>query len=542
MRRTKLSKTLTRFAQAAQDLIFTFATKNINKKKILTTLFCCFLPLFLSAQSKGVIKGKVTDEQNFSLPGATVFIRALSLGTVSDVNGEFQLVSLESGTYEIEIGFIGYAKVLQTASVEVGKTTVLNVKMKSAETVTDDVVIMGERLQGQAKALAQQQNDITIGNVISSDQAGKFPDANIGDAMKRIPGITMQYDQGEARFGLIRGTAPDLSSVTINGERVPSAEGSVRAVQLDLIPADMIQMIQVTKALTPEMDADAIGGTANLVTRSVPNGLRLSGTGASGLNFLTNQPIWTGGLIAGNRFFNDKIGFMVCASYNNHQLGSDNIEAIWAEKDGKAVLNEFQVRQYYLQRKRQSYSASLDFKLSPTSTIFLRGIYNHRDDWENRYRVSVRGLNNKLGDDGLNTDTEIRRQTKGGSTDVKNRRLEDQRTWSLNLNGDHLLAGKIKLTWGTVIAKASEERPNERYIDYRVRRISVRQDVSNPEFPSYTVINPSDVAPEKWALRTLTEQYRLVEERDFNGRIDLQIPIAQGEKSSSFRIGGPVQT
>ncbi len=507
------------------------------KKSIFTLLFC-LLGSVLFAQTKGAVKGKVTDEQNYSLPGATVFIRALSVGTSSDLNGEFQIPNLVPGSYEIEIAFIGYAKKTESVLVEAGKTSTVSLKMKQTETVTEDVIVMGERLQGQAKALAQQQNDLTIGNVISSDQAGKFPDANIGDAMKRIPGITMQYDQGEARFGLIRGTAADLSSVTINGERVPSAEGSVRSVQLDLIPADMIQTIQVTKALTPEMDADAIGGTANLVTRSVPNGLRISGTGATGMNFLSGKPIWTGGLIVGNRFFKEKIGFMASASYNNHQLGSDNIEAVWAEKDGKAVLNEFQIRQYYLQRIRQSYSASFDFKLSPTSVIYLRGIYNHRNDWENRFRVSVRGMDKKLSEDGTNTDTEIRLQTKAGSAENKNRRLEDQRTWSLNLNGDHLIAKKIKFTWSTVLAKASEERPNERYIDYRVRKISVRQDVTDSEKPTYTVVNQADIADEKWSLREITEQQGMIEEKDFNGRFDWEIPLTTGEKASVVRFGG----
>ena len=84
--------------------------------------------------------------------------------------------------------------------------------------------------------------------------------------MKRISGINVQYDQGEARFGQVRGTSADMSSVTINGNRVPSAEGDTRNVQLDLIPADMIQTIEVNKVVTPDMDADAIGGSINLVT------------------------------------------------------------------------------------------------------------------------------------------------------------------------------------------------------------------------------------------------------------------------------------
>ncbi|UZJ63086.1 TonB-dependent receptor plug domain-containing protein [Sphingobacterium sp. KU25419] len=132
--------------------------------------------------------------------------------------------------------------------------------------------------RGQAKALNQQKNNQNITNIISSDQVGRFPDANIGDALKRVPGITMQNDQGEARNIIIRGLAPHLNSVTLNGDRIPSAEGDNRNVQMDLIPSDMISTIEVNKTLTPDMDADAIGGSVNLITRASPNGKRLSAT------------------------------------------------------------------------------------------------------------------------------------------------------------------------------------------------------------------------------------------------------------------------
>ena len=121
-------------------------------------------------------------------------------------------------------------------------------------------------------------------NVVSADQTGKFPDSNIGDALKRISGINVQYDQGEARFGQVRGTSADLSSVTINGNRVPSAEGDTRNVQLDLIPSDMIQTIEVNKVITPDMDADAIGGSINLVTKNSPYKQTIAGTVGTGYN------------------------------------------------------------------------------------------------------------------------------------------------------------------------------------------------------------------------------------------------------------------
>src|SRR5690606_24841920 len=108
---------------------------------------------------------------------------------------------------------------------------------------------MGDILKVQASALNQQKNNENIYNGISSDQVGRFPDANIGDALKRVPGITMQNDQGEARNIIVRGLAPNLNSVTLNGDRIPSAEGDNRNVQMDLIPADMISTIEVSKTL-----------------------------------------------------------------------------------------------------------------------------------------------------------------------------------------------------------------------------------------------------------------------------------------------------
>ncbi len=118
---------------------------------------------------------------------------------------------------------------------------------------------------------------------------GKFPDSNIGDALKRINGINVQYDQGEARFGQVRGTAADLSSVTLNGNRIPSAEGDIRNVQLDLIPADMVQTIEVSKVVTADMDGDAIGGSINLVTKSTPYRRVLNATAGTGYNWVSGK-------------------------------------------------------------------------------------------------------------------------------------------------------------------------------------------------------------------------------------------------------------
>ena len=364
---------------------------------LILALFLYLSPLANLLGQTGLIRGQIFDETGLTLPGAEVLLDSdKTIGTPTDVYGKFTLLQIPEGKQKITISFIGYRTKTIEVDVKPEEPVDIEVSLELESLSVNEVILTGTSIKGQAKALNQQKSLATISNIVSADQVGRFPDANIGDAMKRIPGITMQYDQGEARFGLIRGTSRDLSSVTINGERVPSAEGGERSVQLDLIPSDMVQTIEISKALTPDMDADAIGGTANLVTRSAPLKTRISLTAASGYNFLSDKPIWTAGGVLGLRLFENKLGVVLSGSFNNHQLGSHNIEAEW-EQDlndnnknndkTEAYLSDFQVRRYDVQRIRRSLSLALDYKFGTHSTLYLRGMYNHRDDWENRYRL-----------------------------------------------------------------------------------------------------------------------------------------------------------
>lgn len=139
------------------------------------------------------------------------------MGVTSDVNGFYTLPNLKPGTYTVKVTYVGYAPVEMKLVVREGKTLEKNVVMN--EGVELQEVVVGGAFQGQRRALNVQKNGMGITNVVSADQVGKFPDSNIGDALKRINGINVQYDQGEARFGQVRGTSADLTSVTVNGNR-----------------------------------------------------------------------------------------------------------------------------------------------------------------------------------------------------------------------------------------------------------------------------------------------------------------------------------
>lgn len=509
-------------------------------KNLLLFFITLIINVSVFAQLSGnLIKGRVLDDQNLSMPGATVYIQSLNKGAVTDNYGFYTISGIPEGQYQLEVSYIGFLH--QKKEIQVTNTNVVSMDFFLEAGIELSEVTVSTQLRGQSKALNSQMNKGNITNIISSDQVGRFPDANIGDALKRIPGINVHYDQGEARFGNIRGTAPQYNSVMVNGERIPSAEAEDRTVQLDLVPSDMIQAIEVNKAVTPDMDGDAIGGAVNLITRSAPYNRRLSLALGSGYNVLAGKPMLTGSLIYGERFFNNKLGLIFSASYHDHKLGSDNIEAEWNysdenKKDETAFAEEIQLRQYYLQRTRQSYSLAFDFNINSNHTLFASGIYNWRNDWENRYRTIYTDI--EFDDENNLWGGEVRKETKGGSPDNKFARLEDQRMMNFSFGGDHHF-GKIEMDWTASYSKASEERPNERYISYRAKGVELNPDFSVAGFPQILSVNPassSDFSSD-FSLKEITEEFQYTDDIDQNFKLNLLIPMLENNFKNSLKLG-----
>ncbi len=485
------------------------------------------------ASAQGVITGIVIDDAaDIAVTGASVRIAALNREVFTDRAGRFVFTGVPAGSQVVTTRYIGFAQLSETVNVTDGGTASVTFRIKPTESVLGAVTVVATRT-GQAAALNQQKNAANVTNVVAADQIGRFPDANLGDALKRIPGVTIGLDQGEARFGSIRGTEPRFNSVMVNGERVPSAEAEVREIQLDLIPADMVQAIEVNKTLTPDMDADAIGGAVNVVTRAAPAGFRMSATAGSGYNFIREQPVAIGGLVLGNRFLNNKFGVIASASYYDQKFGSDNKEGVWDRSStGDAFMNEFDLRRYDVQRVRRSVSAGLDYRFNESNSIMLRSLYNHRDDWENRFRA--RYVLDEPDAQGVQ-ETEIRRQTKGGGPDprLKNTRLEDQRTQSHMLSGEHLVANRATLTWSGSIARASETRPDERYIEWRAQDVAITPDYSDEQNPRF----PDNTAPSAFGFRRIEQQESFTQDSDRNGRIDLLVPLREGGNETRIKVG-----
>lgn len=483
----------------------------------------------------GTIKGRILDTSNQTLPGATIYIDSLHTGVVSDINGFYTLTNIAPGTYKVKVSYVGYSPVEMTITVPEGKTVESDVMLNDGVKLRE--VVVGGAFNGQRRALSSQKNAMGIVNVVSADQVGKFPDSNIGDALKRISGINVQYDQGEARFGQVRGTSADLSSVTINGNRIPSAEGDTRNVQLDLIPADMVQTIEVNKVVTADMDADAIGGSINLVTKNTPNKRMFNATAGSGYNAVSKKAQLNLGLTYGDRFFNDKLGLMFSGSYQNAPGGSDNAEFEYDVDDGSVVMKEAQMRQYYVTRERQSYSLALDYEFNPDHKISFKGIYNRRNDWENRYRVVYKDL-----DESDPSEQSIELQTKGGADDTRNARLERQQTMDFTLDGEHNLGGRLLMDWAASFSRASEDRPNERYFGLKMDNNTGENLINTFHgiggHAPYSTIAIPGLDNEGWELDELTNSNQSIYENEWKFRLNFELPLMKGLYGNTLRFGG----
>lgn len=255
----------------------------------------------------------------------------------------------------------------------------------------NSVVISGQRSSLRNAIAAQEQAD-NIVSVISSDDIGGLPDKNAAEALARLPGLSVQRDQGEGRYVSVRGLGPDLNSVTINGALVPSPESGRRAVALDVLPAGLIRSLAVSKTLMPDQDANSLGGTVEVKTLSafdLPGKLLSATVGASrDQNIGKTSP--NGSMLFADRFLDGKLGVAGGVSYEKREFGSDNVETGGAWKDGK--LTGVELRDYLPTRQRRAAALNLDYHADNLSKYFLRGFISDFSDSEVRDRLTISNI------------------------------------------------------------------------------------------------------------------------------------------------------
>lgn len=235
---------------------------------ILTSIFVAVLALQAQAQ-KGTLAGKIVDKSTSEeIIGGTVAVEGQTIGTSTDIDGRFFL-KLEPGTYTIVISYVSYrSKKYENISILPGQLTSLNVELESDSKELEEIVVKGEtRKESSAGLLIEQRNATAVSSGVSADLIKRLPDRTTADVIKRVSGTTVQ----DGKFAIIRGMTDRYNYGMINGAPLPSSEPDRKAFSLDLIPAQAIDNMMITKTATPDKPGDFAGGLISITTRDIPD-------------------------------------------------------------------------------------------------------------------------------------------------------------------------------------------------------------------------------------------------------------------------------
>src|SRR5258707_11260375 len=214
---------------------------------LLVNLFC--MNAARAQEARGVISGVVKDSNGGVLVGARVEIQPTGKSAVSDDQGQFSIPDVTPGQYTLTVSYVGFAPFSSSVTVAQGQVATTEVSMKVASE-SDQVIVSAERLQGETEAINIERTADDIVQVLPLKVIQSLPNTNIADAVGRLPSVTLERDEGEGKYVQIRGTEPRLSNMTINGVNIPSPESNVRNIKLDVIPAALVDRIEVYKTLS----------------------------------------------------------------------------------------------------------------------------------------------------------------------------------------------------------------------------------------------------------------------------------------------------
>jgi TonB-dependent receptor len=341
-------------------------------------------------ERKGGITGKVTDSGGGILPGAKISVDPGAVEVVSDAQGEFLVTGLAPGTYKVTISYVGFATSTKSITVAAGQIASADVQLPVASENLQ-VLVTAPRASGEAEAVNRERTADNIVQVLPADVIRSLPNANMADALGRLPSVTIERDEGEGKYVQIRGTEPRLANLTIDGVNIPSPEAGIRQIKLDTIPADLAESVEINKTLQANMDADGIGGSVNLVTKTAGERPTVNFSGMGGYTpILGGRSVVETTATMGQRFgSNKKFGLLIGGTYDWNGRGIDDIEPVpdLATVGGQQarIFDSIDIREYRYYRSRWGLTGSADYKLAEGSNIYIRGLYsdfhNYGDRW-----------------------------------------------------------------------------------------------------------------------------------------------------------------
>ena len=407
--------------------------------------FLSFLLLLIAAQSgfaqstMGAVSGRVTDTTGAIIQNAVVQLAPSGLSTTTDSLGDFTFSAVPAGAYILQVTSTGFIASTKNVTIVVGQTLHMDISLAVAAG-NEQVMVSAETGQNQLQAINEEMEAPNIVQVMPESEIIALPNANVADAVGRMPGVTLQRDEGEGVYIQVRGLDPRFTNLTIDGVTVPSPESAIRQVNLATIPSDMIQSIELNKTLSANQDADGIGGSVNLVTKMAGEAPTIDVGASLGYTPIENtRYVGKVDTTLGKRFgANKRWGLIMGAEYDYNGRGINDIEpAPDVNPDGSAnpYYDGVTLRDYRYKRLRYGATLGADYKVNEHSTLAAHLLLSDFKDWGDKWYY------------GINTNDKPKY--------YESSRKPDFAIGSLSVDGSHIY-NKFWVQWGSAVSRSRE--------------------------------------------------------------------------------------
>jgi TonB-dependent receptor len=387
------------------------------------------------------ISGTVSDSSKAVIRGARVVVTPGGVVTITNGTGQFTVTGLAPGMYTISITSTGFRTLTESVTLSAGQAMTLSAVLQVGS-ANEEVVVTAQAgpQQTMAQAVNEEITSANIVNVLPDTEIVALPNANIADAVGRMPGVTLQRNEGEGEYVQVRGLDPRLTNITIDGVTVPAPEVAIQQVDLSTIPDDMVESIVLNKTLSANQDADGIGGSVNLVTKTAA--ARPFASMETTMGYTPIEDTRYMGKVdatAGMRFgANQRWGLIGGLEYDYNGRGINDIEPNpILDPDGSATpdFNKITLREYRYDRFRWGGTSTLDYKVSEHSTIALHFMLSDLKDWGDKWYYEI--------------------DTDNPPSYYESLRRPDLAIGSLNLDGNHIFKNSW-IHWGSAISRSRE--------------------------------------------------------------------------------------
>lgn len=449
---------------------------------VCSLLICVPLSENLQAQEGvGSVSGRVMDVRTGQyLSNTRVSVEGTSIQTLTNQFGEFTLTGVPTGTASVRAFYTGYFDSTQTIEISSDKTERLEFALRSRSSFESEedvyeleVFEIASQYDAMAAAIHEQRFSQTNIAVVNAESMGNINEGNIGEFVKYLPGISINYVAADVRSIEVRGMGDLYTNVTVDGNSMASASSSTmnRTFELEQVSLNNVERVEVVKVPTPDMPANSLGGSVNLVSKSAferdgreirynaylsANSERLAFGKTPGPGNKETYKILPGIKLSYADVYQDgKLGLIVNYLNSNQFNSQHRSQMRWSFGDWTAGAANPQpvLRRYHLQdgpkfTNRQSLNVKVDYKLSENTFIlssiqwndYLSAFRNTNVTWDTNVANSAQNQTNEPG-------VVLSAANKGSITYGGSWRDKYGDTWHGDLRLEHSI-GDLKLQVG----------------------------------------------------------------------------------------------